>query len=213
MLTAALALIITAQGSAGEMRLMRNPDIHGDKVVFTYAGDLWLSDVHGGPARRLTSDPGMEIRAKFSPDGKMIAFTGSYDGNPDVYVMPAEGGEPKRLTFDPEADAVAGWTPDGKIAFVSSYGAPGISLPRLWLVKPTGGPLIPTSLLEVSNLSYSPDGMKLAYNRMGSHQFNWRRYRGGTQGVISIWDFATGAYSGRLSRSTSWFMSIFSGPT
>ena len=90
---------------------------------------------------------------------------------------------------------MAGRTPDGKIAFVSSHGAPGVQLPRLWLVKPAGGPPIPTNLLEVSNLSYSPDGAKLAYNRMGSHTFNWRRYRGGTQGIISIWDFATGAYS------------------
>ena len=37
--------------------------------------------------------------ARFSPDGKQLAFTGQYDGNTEVYVMPAEGGTPKRLTF------------------------------------------------------------------------------------------------------------------
>src|SRR6202035_1265249 len=51
---------------------------------------------------------------KFSPDGKWIAFTGEYDGNPDVYVISAEGGEPRRLTFHPSNDIVLGWTPDGK---------------------------------------------------------------------------------------------------
>jgi tricorn protease len=195
MLTAALALLVTLQGSAGDMRLLRHPDIHGDKVVFTYAGDLWLWDRHGGPARRLTDAPGGDSYAKFSPDGKSIAFTGNYDGNAGAYVMPAEGGEPKRLTFHAQGDQVAGWTPDGKVAFISSYGAPNLPLGRVWLVKPTGGPLIPTQVLEASNLSFSPDGLKIAYNRMGSHTFNWRRYRGGTQGVISIWDIATGSYS------------------
>ena len=40
-----------------------------------------------------------EMFARFSPDGKWIAFTGQYDGNTEVYLMPAEGGVPKRLTY------------------------------------------------------------------------------------------------------------------
>jgi tricorn protease len=195
MLTAAIFLCVAAQSAPNEMRLLRNPDIYGDKVVFTYASDLWLADLKGGPARRLTSHPGNETYAKFSPDGTTIAFTGTYEGNADVYVMPAEGGEPKRLTYDPEGDSVRGWTPDGKIAYTSSNSAPWYPLPRLWLIKPTGGLPISTNVLEIADLSFSPDGKKLAYNRFGSHQMNWRRYRGGSQGVISIWDFATGAYS------------------
>ena len=42
----------------------------------------------------------------WSPDGKWIAFTGQYDGNTDVFVMPAAGGEPVRLTFHPGRDRV-----------------------------------------------------------------------------------------------------------
>ena len=53
----------------------------------------------GGVARRITLSPGRELFPKFSPDGKWIAFTGQYDGNFNVYVMPAEGGQPKQLTF------------------------------------------------------------------------------------------------------------------
>ena len=81
---------------------MRFADIYKDKIVFSYAGDLWLVSSSGGVARRITTDPGLELFPKFSPDGKWIAFTGQYDGNFNVYVMPADGGEPKQLTFEPD---------------------------------------------------------------------------------------------------------------
>ena len=116
---------------ADECRLMRFPDIHQDKIVFVYAGDLWLVPSQGGIARRLTSHIGMELFPKFSPDGKMIAFSGQYEGNTDVYVIPAKGGEPKRLTYRPGFenmsdrfgfdDMVLDWHPDGsRILFRSS---------------------------------------------------------------------------------------------
>ncbi|MCA1996833.1 MAG: PDZ domain-containing protein [Armatimonadetes bacterium] len=204
MVSLALALALL-QGDVADARLMRSPDIHGDRIVFTYASDLWLADRRGGVARRLTSHPGMEMYAKFSPDGTKIAFTGSYEGNADVYVMPAEGGEPQRVTFGPEGDKVLGWTPDGKIAYASTAGSPGYVQPRLWLVSPEGGMPIPTKIYEISDGSFSPDGKKIAYNRVSSHQFNWRRYRGGTQGRISIWDTTNDSYTELPSgRENSW---------
>ena len=63
--------------------------------------------------RRLTTYDGTEYFPHFSPDGTLIAFTGEYDGNRDVYVIPAAGGEPRRLTWHPAADEVIGWSPDG----------------------------------------------------------------------------------------------------
>ena len=82
-----------------EGRLLLFPDIHKDKIAFVYAGDLWLASNSGGEARRITSHPGRELFPKFSPDGKWLAFTGQYDGNFNVYVMPSDGGQPKQLTF------------------------------------------------------------------------------------------------------------------
>src|SRR5437867_4963255 len=89
---AALALAFatagTAPGSAGspapaleECRLLRQPDIHGDRIVFVYAGDLWTVSRAGGVAARLTTHEGIEHFPKFSPDGTRIAFTGEYDGH------------------------------------------------------------------------------------------------------------------------------------
>jgi len=116
-----------------EGRLMRFPDVYKDKVVFFYGGDLWLASTSGGVARRITSSQGRELFPKFSPDGKWIAFTGQYDGNFNVYVMPADGGQPKQLTFYQGSahqlndrmgihDEVINWTPDSKrIVFLTGH--------------------------------------------------------------------------------------------
>src|SRR6187402_3370147 len=81
---AAAVLVLGAGPASAQTRLLRFPDIHGDKVVFTYAGDLWTASVSvgiGGAATRLTAHPGLEQFARFSPDGKWIAFMGQYDGD------------------------------------------------------------------------------------------------------------------------------------
>ena len=114
----------------------------------------------------------------------MIAFSASYDGGRDVYVIPADGGEPKRLTYMPGSEFVLGWTPDGKVAF-SSRAHSQMGHARLYLVSPEGGMPEMTSLQDVSDISFSPDGNTVALNRNNSHQFNWRGYRGGTQGKIA----------------------------
>ena len=88
-----MASSATAQDK--EARLMRFPTIYNNQVVFSYAGDLYTVDKSGGQARKLTSDIGYEMFARFSSDGKNIAFTGQYDGNTEVYLIPAEGGKPE----------------------------------------------------------------------------------------------------------------------
>src|SRR5437870_2345745 len=75
-----------------EAKLMRFPTVHDNRVVFSYAGDLYQVSKSGGVARKLTNDIGYEMFSRFSPDGKNIAFTGQYDGNTEVYLIPSDGG-------------------------------------------------------------------------------------------------------------------------
>ena len=69
---ACLSLSLKAQN---DIRLLRQPDINGQQVVFVYAGDIWTVNAQGGEARRLTSHKGNELYPKISPDGKWIAFS------------------------------------------------------------------------------------------------------------------------------------------
>ncbi len=94
--------------------LLQKPTLSRTHIVFAYAGDLWIVAREGGSAKQLTTGVGIESNPVFSPDGSLIAFTGQYDGNTDVYTIPAAGGVPKRLTFHPDADDVVGWTRDGQ---------------------------------------------------------------------------------------------------
>lgn len=199
---ASLAVI----GQAQEMRLMRYPAIHGDNIVFTYGSDLWLANRNGGHARRLTSHPGVEFRAKFSPDGKWLAFTGAYDGSNELYVVSTEGGEPRRLTYMPGNEYVMSWTPDGKIAFAAQYGNPVPFPAMLYTISPQGGTPSRTTLFEVHQGTFSPDGSTFAFNRTGSYNYNWRRYRGGVQGKVSLYNLSTQAYSELpAAKENSWF--------
>jgi tricorn protease len=187
-----------------EVRVLRFPAIYKDTVVFSYAGDLYSVPVSGGIARKLTSHPGYEAFARFSPDGKYIAFTAEYDGNREVYLMPAEGGVPVRLTYTPVLsrddisdrmgpnNIVMGWTPDGKnIVFRSRMAEWNDFNGQLYLVPREGGTPEELPLPRGGFCSFSPDGSKLAYNRIFREFRTWKRYRGGMADDIWIFDFKT----------------------
>ena len=76
--------------------LLQHPSMSATDIAFDYAGEIWTVPREGGLARRLVSGLGRVPRPVFSPDGSLIAYTGVYDGNSDVYVVSATGGEPTR---------------------------------------------------------------------------------------------------------------------
>jgi len=179
-------------GFAEENRpLLRFPDVHEDTVVFVYGEDIWKASTQGGVAQRLTIHDGQERFPKFSPDGQLIAFTGAYDGNSDVYVMSVHGGEIMRVTFHPGTDTVVGWHPrKGKIMFRSARRAYS-RFERLYLIAPDGTGLEELMMHEAVAGSFSGDASKIAYNRIARETRTWKRYRGGTAQDIWLFDMNT----------------------
>src|SRR4029077_15969800 len=94
----ALLLVSVCLADENPPLLLHHPTVNATHIVFVYAGDLWSVPKEGGTAQRLTAGNGSASRPVFSPNGEEIAFTGNYDGNADVYVIPASGGTPRRLT-------------------------------------------------------------------------------------------------------------------
>jgi tricorn protease len=185
--------------AGGEGRLLRFPATNGVEIVFSYAGDLYKASINGGEALRLTSHAGYEMFPRFSPDGETIGFTGQYDGNTEIYVVPAAGGEPVRVTYtatnarDDLGDRMGpnnilmGWTPDGNNLVYRNRISSGFD-GRLYTVSKDGGLSQPIPLPEGGFCCYSPDGRKLAYNRVMREFRTWKYYQGGMADDIWVYD-------------------------
>jgi tricorn protease len=202
LISALFLCAVCAVFAQAQTKLLRFPDIHGEKVVFTYGGDLWSASAAGGAATRLTAHPGVEVFAKFSPDGNWIAFTGQYDGDEQVYVMPATGGVPRQLTFYPAKgpftprwgydNQVYDWTDDGKkIVFRSHRDSWTLPETRLYTVPVEGGNAEPLPMPESGAGDFSPDGTKIVYTPRNRDFRPEKRYGGGQASQLYIFDIAT----------------------
>jgi tricorn protease len=195
-------ILAYAQGT----RLLRQPTVSNTQIAFAYAGDIWVASRDGGDAKRLTSFPGTESNPHFSPDGKQIAFSMQYGGNTDVYVIDAAGGEARRLTWHPGPDIARGWSPDTKRILFSSarVSAPSVGVQQLWTIAATGGGGVPERLPIPDALrgSFSPDGQRLAYEKVSRWDVEWRNYRGGQTHPVTIYTVASQAVDTLPSQGT-----------
>ena len=179
---------LCAQIDAG---LFRYPDVSKSHIVFTYANDIWVMPKDGGTAIKLSSPPGVESFPKFSPDGNTVAFSGNYDGNTDVYTIPVSGGVPSRLTHHGYPDRVVDWAPDGKSVLFASGRESGRERYNQFYTIAAGGGMSQKLPLEYAEFgSYSPDGKELAVTFISQVFRNWKRYRGGWNADIHIYNFA-----------------------
>ena len=171
--------------SPGETLLLKQPTISDDHLAFVYAGDLWIADLDGARPQRLTAQKGVKLNPMFSPDGRWIAFSGNYDGNQNVYVIPIEGGAPRQLTYHPGEDFVRGWTPDGRVLFSSARESISPRVRRLYTMALDGGYPEALPMPTAERGAFSPDGKQLAYTPYFEAFWSWKRYRGGM--TVPIW--------------------------
>ncbi|MFW5659001.1 MAG: protease, partial [Bacteroidota bacterium] len=200
-----LSLLAASTFAQSETKLLRYPHIHGDQIVFGYAGDLYTVSTAGGEARQLTSHVGYEMFPRFSPDGKQIAFGGQYHGNTEVYTIPAQGGEPERITYtatlgrDDIADRMGPnnipmtWTPEGDAVVFRTRRFSFNSFKGILQKAPIDGGLAEDLPFAVAAwCSYSPNGEQLAYNRVFREFRTWKYYQGGMADDIWIFDLKSG---------------------
>jgi tricorn protease len=194
-------------------RLLRFPDIHADRVVFVYAGDLYSAPLAGGTALRLTSHPGQELYPRFSPEGSRIAFSAEYNGTRQVFTIPAGGGEPRQLTWYNDVgpmpprggtdNRVLDWSPGGACILVRMNRTPWDERNgRPYCVPADGGLEYPLAVPESGGAAYSPDGQSLVYTPIDRDFRSWKRYRGGRAQDVWTYDLAANS-SRRLTTSTA----------
>ena len=109
-----------------------------DRASYEYRRSLWLIAADGKtPARRFTAGPN-DSHARWSPDGKRIAFLRAPGravkpasaaerergvGQAQIWVIPVDGGEARQLTWMRYGASEPVWAPDGaSIAFSAQTG-------------------------------------------------------------------------------------------
>jgi tricorn protease len=178
-------MIFYVNAFAGEIWGARFPALSpdGQKVSFSYYGDIWIADVAGGQAERLTANIGYDGSSCWSPDGKWIAFQTERWSSSDICIIAADGSEPpKRLTYHSSYDLPYDWTPDSKNIIFYSWR--NTLRPALYEVSIKGG--LPNEITDFTafHVDMLPQGDKIYYVRGGSSW--WRRhYKGGAN--LDIW--------------------------
>jgi len=170
-------------------KLMRYADVSDARIAFVYGGDIWILPKDGGAAHQLTHSLGEESWPRFSPDGKEIAFSASYNGNIDLFVMPVGGGIPTRVTYNSFDDRMVEWHPDGnRLLFASKRESGRQSYSQFYLVDKSGGMPEKLSVPYGELASFSPDGSSLAYITKITENYPFKRYRGGLSSDILLYD-------------------------
>ena len=189
------SLTLREAPKGGREGYYRFPALHGDTIVFTAEGDLWKVHAEGGTATRLTSHPGEESHAAFSPDGTMLAFSAQYEGPTEVYTMPAQGGLPTRQTFEGEGAVVQGWTPDGNVLYATRHFS---TLPdwQLATANPKTGLTAPLPLSQAADGVFDPENHTLFFTRQWFQGSSTKRYKGGT--AQDLWKFSSGSEAAPL---------------
>ena len=168
-----LVLGVAGGAAADPIKFARYPHVSHGRIAFSYHGDIWIANVDGSNPSRVTAHVGRDTFPRFSPDGKLIAFSSNRFGNDDVFVMPVTGGEPRQLTFNTTGDTVQYWTPDGKgIIFASQRGTSPWHNP-LYVVPLDGGLPQAMEIDTASRGMVKQDGSMLAFNRKGGAY--WRK--------------------------------------
>lgn len=173
--------------------MLRYPDVSATHIVFVYANDLWLVPRAGGTASPLAAPAGQELLPKFSHDGRTIAFIGNYEGNRDLYVIPTAGGIATRVTHHPATEQLCDWSPDGRLIYMTNGFAGLARQSQLFTVAPKGGLPEQMPVPYGANGAISPDGEWLAYQPHTIDFRTWKRYRGGMQTDIWLFNLRTKA--------------------
>ena len=171
-----------------------SPD--GQKIAFTYKGDIWTVPAAGGNATRITmTDQYYEASPVWSPDSRSLAFRSNRAGAFDVYITDANGGEVRRLTFDSGAETPEAFTPDGKSLLFSAFKTPTAEtaafpssrLTQLYSVPVEGGRPMLVSATPVLYPVFSPVNKNILYYQdIKGFEDQWRKHHTSSD-KLDVW--------------------------
>lgn len=157
----------------------------GDKIAFTYKGDVYVVDADGGLARQLTTNSAYETNPIWSNDGKMIAFATDRNANFDIYIVPIDGGVAKRVTTNSASEIPLAFSPDDSMIYYRANiqkDADNAQFPAGWMrelykVSVDGGRPIQVVANNVCSISFDKDGESFLYYDQKGGEDDWRKHQ------------------------------------
>lgn len=198
-----LLLACTLSVSAENVSWLRYPSISpdGEKIAFSYNGDIYIVDSEGGQASQITSNRSYDYSPIWSPDGKSVAFASDRYGNFDIYIISAEGGRPSRITTHSSKDTPWTFTPDGKRIIYSSLIQdpassalfPKSSMTELYSVSISGGRPQQILATPAEEVSFIGDKGAFLYHDCKGGENIWRKHH--TSSITrDIWKYEDGKH-------------------
>jgi tricorn protease len=163
---------------------LSEPGVHKDIVVFIADDDLWRVPLAGGTAARLTANRGVVHQPKISPDGRWIAYLGQDAGALDVYLISINGGEPRRLTYF-GVQKIVRWKDTRNLIVASSFETIKVRELLLYNIDIETSAYEPLPWGPATDIDFSEGGCILLGRHCGDPA-RWKRYRGGTAGVLWV---------------------------
>jgi imidazolonepropionase-like amidohydrolase/Tol biopolymer transport system component len=153
------------------MNLDVSPD--GKEIVFDLLGDIYVIPIGGGEAKALTHDVAWQMQPRYSPDGKLIAFTSDQGGGDNIWVMNRDGSNPKAVTKESfRLLNQPAWAPDGQYIVARKHFTAQRSLGagEMWLYHRSGGDGLqltkkPNDQKDAGEPVFSPDGRYLYFSQ------------------------------------------------
>ena len=157
----------------------------GDKIAFTYKGDIYVVDAEGGTARQLTTNSSYDFNPIWSNDGKYIAFASDRNANFDIYTVSVNGGVAKRVTTNSASEIPLAYSPDNSMIYYSANiqkDADNVQFPTGWMrelykVSADGGRSQQVAAVNVCSISFDNDGESFLYYDQKGGEDEWRKHQ------------------------------------
>lgn len=133
--------------------------------------NLFVYDLPTGRINMLSNRQGINSGAAFSPNGRQLALTMSFPGNPEIFLMDPGTKVVQRITNSFGLDVDPSWSPDGKsVAFVSDRSG----RPMVYKMEASGANVQRLTYAGHYNAtpSWSPDGSKIAFAGWDAGKFD-----------------------------------------
>lgn len=184
-----------------------SPD--GQTILFDLLGDLYTMPIKGGEATALTHSIAWEMQAKFSPNGKQIAFTSDQAGGDNIWIMDIDGTNQKQVTKESfRLLNSPTWSPDGQYIAAKKHftSQRSIGAGEIWLYHTAGGSGLqlnkrPNDQKDIGEPVFSADGKKVYFSRDSTAGSTFEYSKDSNQIIYEI--FSINQKDGKIKKEVS----------